>query len=104
MLRLSIVFTALLFLFSCSRHLVVREINTQNITVSPQTVPVDSILESMVKPYRDSLEKDMNTLVAVSAAPLGNQAGWGTLAAGILEFVFDRRGKGKTFTAMVNNL
>ncbi|HET6555981.1 MAG TPA: 5'-nucleotidase C-terminal domain-containing protein [Prolixibacteraceae bacterium] len=68
--RLSIVFLVLLFLFSCNRHLVVREINTRNITVNSQAAPVDSVLESMVKPYRDSLEKDMNTLVAISATPL----------------------------------
>lgn len=70
MQRLSIVFFALLFLFSCNRHLVVREINTRNIAVTPQLAPVDSVLESIVKPYRDSLEKDMNTLIAISAEPL----------------------------------
>lgn len=68
--RLSIVFLSLLFLFSCSRHLVVREINTRNIAVTPQAATVDSVLESLVKPYRDSLEKDMNTLVTISAVPL----------------------------------
>lgn len=68
--RFSICFFILLFLFSCNRHLVVKEINTRNISVMPQVAPVDSVLESVVKPYRDSLVKDMSTLVAVSATAL----------------------------------
>lgn len=68
--RLFIAFFVLLFLFSCNRHLVVHEINTRNITVSPNVASVDSVMESIVKPYRDSIENDMNTLVALSAAPL----------------------------------
>ncbi|MBC8004128.1 MAG: metallophosphoesterase [Verrucomicrobia bacterium] len=35
---------------------------------------------------------------------LVNQAGWGTLAAGIIEFVCDKRGKKQTFSAVVNHL
>lgn len=38
--------------------------------MKPQVAPLDSTLESMVKPYRDSLQKDMSTLIAVSATPL----------------------------------
>jgi 2',3'-cyclic-nucleotide 2'-phosphodiesterase (5'-nucleotidase family) len=70
MRRYSICFFILLFLFSCNRHLVVKEIDTKNISVRPQLAPLDSTIESMVKPYRDSLQKDMSTLVAVSATPL----------------------------------
>jgi 2',3'-cyclic-nucleotide 2'-phosphodiesterase (5'-nucleotidase family) len=70
MVRYSTIFLLLLFLFSCNRHLVVSEINTKNIAVKPQVAPIDSVLESMVKPYRDSLEKDMNKLVAVSSTAL----------------------------------
>lgn len=68
--RLSIVFLALLFLFSCNRQLVVREVNTKNVTIDPQVAPIDSAIESIVRPYRDSIEKDMSTLVTVSASPL----------------------------------
>lgn len=70
MRRFSICFFILLFLFSCNKHLVVKEIDTKNISVKPQIAPLDSTLESMVKPYRDSLQKDMSTLIAVSATPL----------------------------------
>lgn len=70
MRRFSICFFILLFLFSCNRHLVVKEIDTKNISVRPQLAPLDSTLESIVKPYRDSLQKDMSTLIAVSATPL----------------------------------
>jgi 2',3'-cyclic-nucleotide 2'-phosphodiesterase (5'-nucleotidase family) len=70
MRRYSICFFILLFLFSCNRHLVVKEIDTKNISVRPQLAPLDSTIESIVKPYRDSLQKDMSTLVAVSATPL----------------------------------
>lgn len=68
--RFFLPFFLLLFLFSCNRHLVVKEINTQNIAVRPQVAPLDSALESMVKPYRDSLVKDMSTLIAISSTPL----------------------------------
>jgi len=70
MRRFSTIFLILLFLFSCNRHLVVSEINTKNIDVKPPIAPIDSALDSMIKPYRDSLYKDMNTLVAVSSTAL----------------------------------
>ena len=68
--RFLLSFFILLFLFSCNRHLVVKEINTNNISVKPQVAPLDSALEPFVRPYRDSLQKDMSTLIAVSATPL----------------------------------
>ncbi len=60
----------ILFLFSCNRHLVVREVNTKNISVDLNVGPVDSQLESIIRPYRDSIEHDMSTLVTISSAPL----------------------------------
>ena len=68
--RLIISFWVILFLFSCNQHLVVREVNTKNILVDPQVAPLDSMLESIVKPYRDSIENDMSTLVTVSSSAL----------------------------------
>ena len=68
--RLSIVFFVLLFLFSCSQHLVVREVNTKNIAIHPEIASINKAIDFMVKPYRDSLQKEMAALVAISASPL----------------------------------
>ena len=68
--RLFISFCAILFLFSCNQHLVVREVNTKNIPVNAQVGSLDSVVESMVKPYRDSMANDMSTLVAISSSAL----------------------------------
>ncbi len=70
MRRLFFSFVVILLLFSCNRHLFVREVNTQNISIDSNAGQLDSLLESWVKPYRDSIEHDMNTLVAISATPL----------------------------------
>lgn len=70
MRRLFLGFCVILFLFSCNRHLVVREVNTKNISVDSRVGPLDSAVESMIKPYRDSIEHDMSTLVAISSTPL----------------------------------
>ena len=68
--RLFVFFCAILFLFSCNQHLVVREVNTKNISVDSKVGSLDSVIESMVKPYRDSIGNDMNTLVAISSSAL----------------------------------
>ncbi len=70
MRHLILSFCVILILFSCNKHLVVREVNTKNILIDFNVGPIDSLAESMVKPYRDSIEHDMSTLVAVSSAPL----------------------------------
>lgn len=68
--RLFIFVGVILFLFSCNRHLVVHQVNTKNIPIDIQVGPLDSVLDSMVKPYRDSIGIDMGTLVAVSSTAL----------------------------------
>ena len=70
MRRLSFLFIVILFLFSCNRHLVVREVDTKNYLIDSKVGSLDSTVESMVKPYRDSIAHDMSTLVAVSSSPL----------------------------------
>lgn len=70
MRRSFFILIVILFLFSCNRHLVVREVNTKNISVDSNIGPVDSQLESMIRPYRDSIEHDMSKLVTISSAPL----------------------------------
>jgi 2',3'-cyclic-nucleotide 2'-phosphodiesterase (5'-nucleotidase family) len=70
MRRLFLTFCVILILFSCNKHLVVREVNTKNISIDSNVGPPDSLVELMVKPYRDSIEHDMSTLVAVISEPL----------------------------------
>lgn len=70
MRRFILIFCAILLLFSCSPHLVVREVNTKNISVDSKIGPVDPVVDSMVRPYRDSIEHEMSSLVAVSSTPL----------------------------------
>lgn len=70
MRRLFISISVILFLFACSPHLSVRQITTKNIPVNTQTSSIDSLVQSMVKPYRDSIEHDMSKLVAVTTTPL----------------------------------
>lgn len=70
MRRLYISIIAVLFLIACSPHLAVNQITTQNIPVNMQTSSVDSIVQSIVKPYRDSIRHDMSKLVAINASAL----------------------------------
>lgn len=70
MCRFFISISAILILFSCSPHFAVKQINTQNIAVNQQTSHVDSLLQALVKPYRDSIQHDMSKVIAVSASPL----------------------------------
>ncbi len=51
-------------LWACSSHLVVNG-NSNKEAVS-QTIIADSSLESMIKPYKDSLDKRMNEVIAFS--------------------------------------
>jgi len=60
----------ILLTFSCSPHLSVRQINTKNIPVNLQSGSIDSSVQSIVKPYHDSIAHDMSKLVAISATPL----------------------------------
>lgn len=70
MRRLLLGICTLLTLFSCSRYLTVTQINTKNIAVETKSSDVDSFAESIVKPYRDSIDHDMKKLVGVTATAL----------------------------------
>lgn len=61
---------SILFLLSCTHHLFVREVNTKNSSIDSLVGPLDSRLESVVKPFRDSIGHDMSKLVAISSTPL----------------------------------
>lgn len=50
------------------------------------------------------LEKPLELKNSDGEMILVNQAGWASLMAGRIEFVFDRTGKRKSFVAVVNNL
>jgi len=70
MRRFSLSICAVLILFSCSRYLTVTQVNTKNTPVEIQSANIDSLAESIVKPYRDSIEQDMSKLVGVTATAL----------------------------------
>lgn len=70
MSRLFLGFFAILFLFSCSPRLMVREIDTKNFPVNAQTSLIDSSIENFIKPYHDSIEHDMSKLVTLSSTPI----------------------------------
>jgi 2',3'-cyclic-nucleotide 2'-phosphodiesterase (5'-nucleotidase family) len=57
-------------LLSCSRHLTVSQINTKNTPVELKNANIDSLAESIVKPYRDSIEQDMSKWVGNTATAL----------------------------------
>lgn len=59
-----------LLIFSCTRYLTVSQINTKNTPVEIQNSSIDSLAESIVRPYRDSIELDMSKLVGVTATAL----------------------------------
>ncbi len=67
-------------LWACSSHLVVNG-NSNKEAVS-QTIIADSSLESMIKPYKDSLDKRMNEVLAIAEVdfivqrPASNLMNW----------------------------
>ena len=70
MRRLFIGFSLVLLLFSCSHSLYVHQISAANVLVKQENTVVDSLVQAVIQPYRDSIEHDMSKLVGVSEAPL----------------------------------
>lgn len=70
MRRLFIGLSVFLILFSCAPHLSVHQINTKNFSVDTQNSTVDSMVQVIVKPYRDSIANDMSKLIAVTESAL----------------------------------
>lgn len=66
MRRLFFVLSVFLLLFSCSPHLVVKQVATKNLLVTSQTAATDSLVDNFLKPYRDSIEHDMSKVICVS--------------------------------------
>jgi len=69
--------------------------------LAPHTKYTDLIIGGHTHSF---LEKPLVLKNAEGRQILVNQAGWAALAAGKIEFIFDRSGKKKTFAAVVNNL
>jgi 5'-nucleotidase len=69
--------------------------------LAPQTKYTDLIVGGHTHTF---LKKPVEFKNADGKLILVNQAGWAALAAGKIEFVFDRTGKKKTYSAVVNNL
>lgn len=61
---------AVLTLFSCSRYLAINQINTSANSLVDSSAGVDSLIESFVRPLRDSISYDMKKTVGFSATPL----------------------------------
>lgn len=70
-------------------------------SLAPQTKYTDLIVGGHTHTF---LEKPLELMNAEGKLILVNQAGWAALAAGKIEFIFDRMGKKKSYTAVVNNL
>lgn len=70
-------------------------------TLAPQTKYTDLIVGGHTHTF---LEKPLVLKNAGGKPILVNQAGWAALAAGKIEFVFDRARKIKNTTAVINNL
>ena len=70
-------------------------------SLAPQTKYTDLIVGGHTHSF---LEKPLVLRNADGKQVLVNQAGWAALVAGQVEFIFDRTGKKKIFTAVVNNL
>ncbi len=70
MLRLISSLCIILLTFSCTTHLSVSQVSMGNISVDLLTASIDSSAQSIVIPYRDSIEVDMSKLVTISESPL----------------------------------
>jgi len=68
--RLLVSLSLIFILFSCSHYLTVSQINTKNIQVEAQSGSIDSLVQLVVKPFRDSIASDMSKFVAYTATPL----------------------------------
>lgn len=68
--RLLFSLLAVLTLFSCSKYLAINQVNTKNVSVEAGSAPVDSLVDRLVKPYRDSISRNMKQPVAFATTAL----------------------------------
>ncbi len=60
----------ILLTFSCTTHLSVYQVGIVNIPIDIQSASIDSSVQSIVTPYKDSIEFDMSKLVTISETQL----------------------------------
>lgn len=63
MSRFIIFIFSVFLIVSCSSHRFIHETYSENIPIVARTGSVDSIIQSVLKPYRDSIEQDMSRFV-----------------------------------------
>lgn len=87
----------------CLSHLGIayKEHKISDSSLAPLTRYTDLIIGGHTHTF---LEKPLEFQNKEGRLVLVNQAGWGALMAGSIEFIVDRSGKNKTFIAEVNNL
>jgi len=87
----------------CLSHLGIAYENKKisDSTLAPQTKYTDLIIGGHTHTF---LDKPLELKNKDGKLILVNQAGWAALVAGKIEFIFDHKGKKKTFNAVVNNL
>ena len=70
MSRFFILFFSIFLFGSCSSRWIIRETHTENIPVESHSSSVDSMVQSVISPYRDSIEQDMSRIVTYSKSAL----------------------------------
>ena len=87
----------------CLSHLGFSYLNNKisDTSLAPQTKYTDLIVGGHTHSF---LEKPVVMKNADGGQVLINQVGWAALAAGKIEFVFERTARKKTYTTIVNNL
>ena len=68
---------------SCSQRYHVEKIEGKEINVNENTIPAPSI-EAFVKPYRENIDKDLNTVLAYSPQTLDKSGDWQTTIGNLL--------------------
>ncbi|HEY3369687.1 MAG TPA: metallophosphatase [Prolixibacteraceae bacterium] len=87
----------------CLSHLGLKYGNNKisDLTLAPETKHTDLIIGGHTHTF---LEKPLELKNKDGKLILVNQAGWASLVAGKIEFIFDRTGRNKSFSSLVTNL
>lgn len=70
MRRYFILFLTVFLFFSCSQKYFVKETTAENILINSENSSIDSLVQSLITPYRDSIEHDMSKLISYSESQL----------------------------------
>ena len=73
-----VIFITIVFLTSCSSHYQLQKIEAKNIGITIEN-PLNNSLEMFIKPYRDHIEKDLDSILAYNPSTLDKSKGeWQT--------------------------